>query len=747
MIKKMAGLGIMAAVLLAGGVAFGQSTWTGTGADANWSTVDNWDGGALPELPAVLTFDGEQRLSNNNDWVASSTVSGLAFAATAGNFTLAGSALTVAAASTFTVGGGQHTIALDLILANSNNTFGTSGNYFDVAAGATLTINGNISGGLTSSDGIGYNGRTYQRAIRKIGDGDLILTGSNDFNGTVSVSGGRLVIGSDHALGNNISTGGHAYKLVLSSGTLELNGHDLVLNGLHNYVNDKTSEVQPPDALGATLITNSDENNMVTLTFGGGANVWGLANTGDNNSATVLSGNLRVVFSNTGAIVRISGNNTFTGGAVLNNYNTTSSPYTATDTDVPLQATSATAFGNGDLVFNNGVAWLQHAALLTDKNVTVSGTNKIKAQGVNLTVSGTWTGDGLMVFQNGFQPTHDFQADMTGFTGTLIFGAQGNHTVKLGGANADLSAATFQAANNATTYTGATTVSANATLVKFGDLNSWFGDETNGSAAASPLANPSQNRIILNTSLSGGATFEVGHLGKGSIFGGTIVDGSGQVSLTKVGAGTWTLTGDNTYTGATTVSGGVLLLSGTGSINGSSGVAVSGGELAVNSAVALTPEVEVNAGGALSGTGAIGGAVRFNAAGAAVTGGDFGTTGTLTFSEAQAWGDFTYAWDILDTVAYDTLNFTGAGGLEFTGDAYTLTVNNPHAVTVENLVIISGLTDGFVAENWTVTGGYELLFSEGGLVLNAIPEPSALTLLVVGVGILALLRRKKIVAA
>jgi hypothetical protein len=81
--------------------------------------------------------------------------------------------------------------------------------------------------------------------------------------------------------------------------------------------------------------------------------------------------------------------------------------------------------------------------------------------------------------------------------------------------------------------------------------------------------------------------------------------------------------------------------------------------------------------------------------------------------------------------------------VELTGNAYTLTVNNPHAVAVENLVIISGLVDGFVAENWTVTGGYELLFSESGLVLNTIPEPSALTLLVVGVGILALLRRKK----
>ena len=48
--------------------------------------------------------------------------------------------------------------------------------------------------------------------------------------------------------------------------------------------------------------------------------------------------------------------------------------------------------------------------------------------------------------------------------------------------------------------------------------------------------------------------------------GGVIQDGVGTVGLTKVGAGTQTLTGANTYTGGTALLGGILTLGRPGAI-------------------------------------------------------------------------------------------------------------------------------------------------------------------------------------
>ena len=110
--------------------------------------------------------------------------------------------------------------------------------------------------------------------------------------------------------------------------------------------------------------------------------------------------------------------------------------------------------------------------------------------------------------------------------------------------------------------------------------------------------------------LSGAATSSVGGSGAGAgtfvysvggrnentTYAGTIANGGSQTGLTKVGAGSLTLSGANTYTGATTVNAGSLL------VNGS--LASSG-----------TATVAVNNGGTLGGTGSIARAITVNAGG------------------------------------------------------------------------------------------------------------------------------------
>ena len=72
---------------------------------------------------------------------------------------------------------------------------------------------------------------------------------------------------------------------------------------------------------------------------------------------------------------------------------------------------------------------------------------------------------------------------------------------------------------------------------------------------------------LVQTDGSGSLTVGVGGVAATTAtFAGNIVNQGTPGSLTKIGAGTQTLTGTNTYTGATTISGGTLALSGAGSI-------------------------------------------------------------------------------------------------------------------------------------------------------------------------------------
>ena len=63
---------------------------------------------------------------------------------------------------------------------------------------------------------------------------------------------------------------------------------------------------------------------------------------------------------------------------------------------------------------------------------------------------------------------------------------------------------------------------------------------------------------IVTTGASGAVTLAVGDNDQTSQFDGLILDGSGTIALTKLGAGTFVLTGTNSYSGATTVSAGIL---------------------------------------------------------------------------------------------------------------------------------------------------------------------------------------------
>jgi fibronectin-binding autotransporter adhesin len=182
---------------------------------------------------------------------------------------------------------------------------------------------------------------------------------------------------------------------------------------------------------------------------------------------------------------------------------------------------------------------------------------------------------------------------MTGFNGTLQLQAGGgtsnNHdqfnlgdgtagAIGAGSTSIELIETGTGVSGNVGTVTleyNPTSGAANA-VVPIGDLNT------------GTITNPgSTGGLILSNGQAHLTTYQVGSLGLSDTFGGTIVNGSGSVSIDKVGAGVWTLTNSNTYTGGTTVDAGTLR-AGLSTVVGTAGAFGNGtGTMTVNSSGAL----------------------------------------------------------------------------------------------------------------------------------------------------------------
>src|ERR1051325_5615503 len=95
--KKMVArvlLSACAGVVIAQGASADTKTWSGNGADDNWSTAANWQGVA-PVADDILTFDGALRLTPVNDYAAGTLFDGINFGAGASGFTLGGNQITL----------------------------------------------------------------------------------------------------------------------------------------------------------------------------------------------------------------------------------------------------------------------------------------------------------------------------------------------------------------------------------------------------------------------------------------------------------------------------------------------------------------------------------------------------------------------------------------------------------------------------------------------------------------------------
>jgi autotransporter-associated beta strand protein len=299
------------------------------------------------------------------------------------------------------------------------------------------------------------------------------------------------------------------------------------------------------------------------------------------------------------------------------------------------------------------------------------------------------------------------------------------------------------------------TVSGGATLDQSGSGNLKF------TSAMTSTGGTGAKKIYLTGSSTGTGEFA-----------GAISDfGANTNSLVKTGTGKWSLSGANTYTGATEVREGTLQISSGGSITSATTISNTATLLVNGTAGAVT----VNSGGSLGGSGTNNGAVTL-ISGSLLKPGN--SPGNLTAASSVWNSGATYEWQITSltgTAGTDWDLFTVTGGLDLSALSSSATFNlsldsagalagfsdtSEYTWTFAKAASITGLSStdagtdisslfNILAANFNggagPANGFKVLVGEtsGGytsLNLKAVPEPSASSLMGIGLAALMIVR-------
>ena len=658
--------------------------------------------------------------NNTLSGFALDAVSGVAIDTTAGNFTqssaLTGTrALTKLGSNTLTLSGdnsytGATTVSAGALNIQHANALGTTAGSTTVSSGAALQLQGGITVGAEdlSLTGTGVSttgalrnisgGNTYGGAITLAGatrinsDADL-LTLSGGIGGTqnLTIGGdGNTTINSAIATSTGTLTKDGAGTLTLSgnntyTGTTTINAGNLTLTGGSAISN--SGAVTLANTAGAILHVAQSET-IGTLSGGGasGGDVSIAASqflTVNSTAGATFSGRITGdggLVKNGGFSLTLSGNNTYTGGTTLNN--------APTNSNSVLLMGSNNALGNGALTIN------------------ASGWNTfLRLNGTNQTITSlTVLGGNASVIENqgGGNGTMTFNlADGVTSTSTSTFyfrdQSSGNGTlalVKTGNGTLDFSTI------HTGSYSGGLTV--NQGVFSWNDIKG-LGSTSNlitlggGTLNYTGASGSSVSTTNTNMALTAGTTSTLNNA-NGTVTISAIIGGSGN--LTKSGAGTLMLTGNNTYSGITMVSDGTLQVDSTGLLGGGSYAQniVNNGTFLYNGTNSQTLS------GVISGNGAL---TKNNA------------SSTLTLSGSNTYTGAT-------TVTAGTLQI-GAGGTEGNLSASSSITNNGALVFNRSDTLTQGTDFANIISgsgNITQAGTGTLILSgantfTGGVTINA----------------------------
>ncbi|PIB43023.1 transporter [Pseudomonas sp. 2822-15] len=543
--------------------------------------------------PNIRFWDGSQAVANGvvdggtGTWTAGGTnwtsADGLTNSPWASGF-----AVFTGAAGTVAVQGPQAFTGLQFVSDGYNLVSGAGGQLTAINGGSG-NVSMRVDPGATATVGVNIDGAG---TLNKLDTGTLVLNGANTYTGGTLLNGGRLIVGSNTALGGGLLT--TAAGTTLDSNAAITLGNTLLLNGDTNVAGSNALTLNG----GISGVGGLIKNGAATLTLGASntflgpvaLNAGGLILAANNalgagalnaaggttldasaavtaNNAINLAGNLGIggtadltlggaingagsLTKNGAANLTLNGLNAYSGGTTLN--------------AGTLTLGTATALGTGALTvggaanLNNGTPLVLANAVNVNANLTVGSLNN------NLTLAGgvggsanlikTGTGDLALTGNNTFSGLFDVQSGSLSTLGNDALGA---------GAGVNLGSGT--------------------------QLN------MGGSASLGELTG--NGVAVVGT----GSTLSVGSNNLDSTFGGVL---AGLGGLNKIGSGALTLGGLSVLTGDTQVNAGSLLvngaldstnvnvangatLGGTGTLVGAVNIA-DGGHLAVNSGNTLT---------------------------------------------------------------------------------------------------------------------------------------------------------------
>jgi len=437
-------------------------------------------------------------------------------------------------------------------LARTNGAFtldtGTLRNGTLTASSYALTNAGTISAVLAGSG-----------ALTKSGAGTAVLSGANTYTGATTISnGGVLAYGINNAISTN--------SAVNVAGTLDLGGFTGTFGGTNGAVTNNITLSGGTIANGTVSL-----NNDLVVTNGGtiSANITGSA--GVTNSG------------NSGTTLLLSGSNSYTG--VTEQRGTTlkiGNAYALGATNGETIVRGGTSGGLNSLDLN-GFTITGETMRITNGSASIgnSSANAATWAGQMIFVSATtnsFTGSGGDITVSGPITASASRTITKNSTGTLIFSGANNIASQI-----DVNAGTLRIGNSSAlgdnTTTNAVNVASGATLdvngytvmnAGTGGTNRKISIAGNGVGGNGAIYNSSANAATLSNAITMTSNATIGSVGSLNLSGAV----SGAFGLTKVGAGTLSLSGNNTYSGGTTISNGAVSISSGNNLgtNGTGGI-------------------------------------------------------------------------------------------------------------------------------------------------------------------------------
>ena len=787
------GIPLVTAIVVSFGLSAAYAAdWTG-GTNTDWNDATNWSGGSVPT--------GQNAIINNSSGNIATISANLSV--TPNDIDVRnGSRLDHVAGTAGTNGGswmfvGQDNSAGIYNLANTGSagagitgfaqgsgSLNATGNLLVGAFGdnRTGTIRVNTSGTLAVSGElfIGDSQNSTGNFLLESGTmtaNNKIFVGNNKANGTLTMSGGTLTktggdetfVGRDQGTGTITQSGGTLtlnHNLYVgqssgSTGTYNISGSS-VLNVARDFVVGRESGTGTLNMTGGTITKTGDEKFIVGHNNGVGTVV---------QSGGTISANNELYIGNENASA--SGTYTLSGTGALNVSNEVVVGRESGTGVLNVDGGTLTTSGNGNMYVGrrNGTGTLNQSAGTISVNkefgVGTRDDNKIGTGTYNLSGGLLTASNNIFIGkEQGASGTMTMNGGtMTGSDKLIIGHNQASGSLSHSAGTVNVQNEVYIGNENSASSVGTYTLSGSAALnvgneVQVGRDNGTGTFNLNGGTVTTKKIEGGNGSATVN--FNGGIVKAkqdesnfITNLDTANLQGGGAVinsDGyqlatsqvfTGTGGITKNGAGTLTLSSTSSFTGATTVAGGTLVISGnistsslttvnsgaTLSGSGTVGAAVINGTLAVGNSpgqMDFTNTVDLNGITVMeidgtSGAGVAGGHDFINLTGAGAAG-VLTYGGTLTLDIGTAFGVGSYSWNLFDFASEtDTLA--------------TISLTDQYA---------GSLLDGDLNGIWDLTSGgnsWQFTESTGVLGLTVIPEPSAA--LLGGLGVLALLRRRR----